>query len=108
MAENAEETAIKPNMNPIKKFSKVRLLQIVGLLSRKFNYETLEFERSLLYRFAFYCALLSKIWTIKFVISCYFPRNHIAQLYLGSFFNFLPHKSRFFIGCAVSIEQAHY
>ena len=71
-------------MDSSKKFSKVRLLQSLGLLARRFNYDTLEFESSWLLRLVFILSLMSKLaFTCKLIISTYFPKTHIAQLYIG-------------------------
>ena len=71
-------------MDSSKKFSKVRLLQSLGLLARRFNYDTLEFESSWLLRLVFILSLMSKLaFTFKLIISTYFPKTHIAQLYIG-------------------------
>ena len=85
------------NMNSSIRFNKVKFLQILGLLSKRFNYQTLKFESYWPFRVWFYLSLFCKIFTIKYVISDYFPQNHVAQLYLGSFFNFLDKDARFFM-----------
>lgn len=92
-----------------KQFNKVKLLQILGLLSRKFNYKTLEFERSWSLRLLFYLSLIAKpLLVFDFFISYFFPRTSVVQLYIGSIFNYLPDHPKFFIGIAVSIEQVNY
>lgn len=78
---------------------------MLGLLDRKINLQTLEFKRSLLLRSIFYLSLLSKVLTIKFIISYWFPKTHYVQLILGSFFNYLPDRARFFMGLAVIIRS---
>ena len=90
--------------NPPKKFSKVRFLQILGLLNKKFNYATLQFEPSLLLNCIFYISLLLKpLYGVKPFISYFFPKNHPAQLIIGSNFNYLPDKPRIFFGITASI-----
>src|SRR4051812_32109109 len=89
---------------PPKQFNKVRLLQILGLLSRKFNYETLEFEPSWSLRLLSLISPIStSLFAFKFFISTFFSRNDIRQLYIGSIFNFLPdQQSRLVWGVVVS------
>lgn len=68
----------------IRKFSKLKLLQSLGLLSKKLNYETSELESSWLLSLVSWLSLLSKLlFAWKLVISSFFPREHIVQLYLG-------------------------
>ena len=71
----------------IKNLSKLRLLQISGLLNRKFNFETLEFEKSWSIKATFFLALLSKfeIRNSKFEISFLLQAGH---------FNFLSEERR--------------
>ena len=93
-------------MDPVKDFSKIRLLQTLGLLSRKFNYVTLEFETSGSFRLIIYTvvSLVSKpLFTIKMFISNFFPKTHIAQLYIGSIWNWLPKDPNFYLGIASAI-----
>ena len=86
-----------------KKFSKVRFLQVQGLLSRKFNYETFEFERSWPLTFVFLVSLILKpLCVFRTLISCFFPRNDMIQLVIGSVFNYLPNSSRFLLSLASS------
>lgn len=108
MAGNSTDSqqAKKPNVNSPKKFSKVKLLQILGLLSRKFNYETSEFESSRSLRLVSYLSVIStQMYCMKFLVSCFFPRNHISQLFIGSVFNYLTGQTKLLIGILVSIEQ---
>ena len=93
-------------MDPVKDLSKIKLLQTLGLLSRKFNYVTLEFETSGSFRLIFYTvvSLVSKpLFTIKMFISNFFPKTHIAQLYIGSIWNWLPKDPNFYLGIASAI-----
>lgn len=100
MSENVEKT-ISAN-----KFSKVKLLQVLGILNRKFNYQTLEFERSWSLDLIFAISLLSKFfYALKLFVSCFFPRNATSQLYFGNPFNHLSDKPKFFMGdCCESIQ----
>ena len=85
-------------MNSSDRFSKVKLLQILGLLSKRFNYETLKFESYWPLRVWFYVSMFLEILTLKLFISYYYPKTNIAQLYLGNIFNFLGDNARFFTG----------
>ena len=74
------------------KFSKGQFLQNLGLLSRRYNHKTSEFERSWVQSLVAYLSLLSKFLLSKFLLSfkifcssyLNIPRTHIIQLYLGS------------------------
>ena len=90
----------------VKKFSKVKLLQMLGLLDKQFNLQTFEFESSLSLRFLFYLSLISKPpSTFKPLISCFFPRNSRIQLFIGSVFNGVSGQARFFFGIGASIQS---
>ena len=92
--------------NPPKKFSKVRLMQILGLLNKELNNATLRFEPSLLFSGIFYSSLLlTPLYCVKLFISNFFPKNHRAQLIIGSNFNYLAEKPRIFFGVVASIVQ---
>lgn len=94
----AQETS-RLNMNSTEKFSKASLFQMIGLLDRTFNYETLKFERSLSLRLWCYFSLISKvIFGVKLFISYYFPKTDPIQLVIGSFFNYLPSDIKYFLG----------
>ena len=93
-----------PKINLLEKFNKVRFLQNLGLLSRQFNYETLEFEKSWLLRLVFYLSLISKpLFSFKQVVGLFWPKNDVRQLYVGSVFNYLADQPKFFLGIGVSI-----
>ena len=104
-AKGTNETKGASSNSP-KKFRKINLLHVLGLLSSKYNYETNEFERSWPLRLVFFCSLLSKpLFTCPFLISCFFEKTDVAQLYVGSVLNYLPQQPKFFIGVGVSVEM---
>ena len=75
----------KPAMDPSKKFSKIKLLQSLGLLSRKFNPETSEFESSLSLSLFFWASMISREWFIfKLPVSYFFPKHSSIQLIVVS------------------------
>lgn len=89
-----------------KKFNKIQFLEILGLLHRKFNNETLEFEPSWPLRLWFIVSMLSKaLLEMKLFTSIFFPRNSIYQLLIGSFFNYVPTGPRMFTGVMVGIKD---
>lgn len=72
--------------NPPKNFSKLKLFQLLGILDRKLNFETLELEPSLSLRLWCYLALIAKlIFGFKLILSSYWPKNHVAQLFIGRY-----------------------
>lgn len=80
-------------MNLPKKFSKVKLLQIMGFCGATFNTKTLEFETSPSLRFMTFLKIFLKVsMPLRFFASVFFPKQSIYQLYCGSMFNFLPGK----------------
>ena len=86
MSENRTENfrASEPKEDQAKNFSKVRFLQIQGLLTRKFSNGKLESQSPWSLRLILYFSLVSKFYfSLKPAISIFFPRNHIAQLYIG-------------------------
>ena len=73
-------------MNSVKTFSKVMLLQRIGLLSKRINYETLEFETSWKLTLVSNLSLVSKVLlAFKLFLSCLFPRASAIQLYIGRY-----------------------
>lgn len=99
------QQAKRSKMNSLKKFSKVRLFQLLGLLARKFNSETLEFEPSWPLRVWFVGSLLSKsLFEIKLFVSNFFARNSRTQLFIGSLFNYTADRPKFFIGLVVCFK----
>ena len=93
------EEAKGPNLNSPVEFSKLRLFQMIGLLDRKFNYETLQFERSPALRLWCYLSLILKsLFGLKFFISYYFPANNRFQLVVGSVFNDVPRHAKYYFG----------
>ena len=81
---DAPERARQPPIDPPKIFSKVSLLQSLGLLNRKFNFETMMFERSLTLDLILCVTLISKpVFAFKPLISYFFPRSDNVQLFVG-------------------------
>ena len=114
-------------MDPPKQFSKIKLLQSIGLLSRNFNPETSKFESSLSLRLLFWVSMISReYFVLKLPVSCFFPQTSRIQLVVvsgsihfeillnydfckltkatltsqGNLFNYLPLSPRFFMGIA--------
>ena len=79
-------------------------MQSIGLLNRKFNDQTLELERSLPLDLNLGISLISKfLFSLKFIVSGFFPQNEIAQLFIGSPFNRLPDKAKnFWVACGIT------
>src|SRR5688500_8728599 len=81
----------KSRMDQSKKFSKLRFLQNLGFLSRKFNNSTFQFEPSWSLRLLFLFSVVMKpAYLLKLLISCYFPQTDKMQLYIGNVFNLVP------------------
>ena len=89
--------------NSAKSFSKVRFLQMQGLLStRKFSNDILEPDSSWSLRLLFYLSLVSKpLFAFKQTLAFFFSKSDQVQLYVGSVFNYLPDQPKIFIGIAV-------
>ena len=67
------------------KFSKVKLFNWVGLLSKKYNFKTHQFEDHWGFRLNMLLSLLLKLsFTMKFYLSSKFEQTSIIQLYIGS------------------------
>lgn len=66
-------------------FSKINLLASCGLLDRKFNFETLEFESSLRHRlWSLLVLIVQETYSISLYASNFFAREDPIQLLLGS------------------------
>lgn len=88
-----------PNVNSPKKFSKLRLFQMLGLLSRTFNWETLKFERSPTLLLWCYLSWISKLlFGYNMFISAFFTKTDPTQLLIGNVFNYLPEKPKYVLG----------
>ena len=69
----------------MKKFKKLELLEFLGLLNARFNYETLQFEESFKCRFGANLRVFLLITScFKYYLSKFWPREHLIQLYIGS------------------------
>lgn len=69
----------------MKKFNKLKLLKFFGLVTCRFNGETLEFEKSFKSRFqAFLCVFLTAMLGLKIYASKFWPQQDAIQLYIGS------------------------
>lgn len=80
-------------------FSKVKLFNLVGLLSERYNFESNQFESHFVLRLNTLLTLLSKLWfTMKFFLSSKFAQSSIVQLYIGSLFNYLSDDQKYFMG----------
>ena len=87
----------------MKQFSKLRFMEFVGLLNSRFDYASLDFEPSARLRFKSYVKLFLYVTLgLKFFLSQFFPRESTVQLLIGSLYNFLEPKPKFFIGLIVS------
>lgn len=87
------------NVNSPKKFSKLRLFQVLGLLSRTFNWESLKFERSPALLLWCYLSWISKLlFGYNIFLSTFFTRTDPAQLFVGSVFNYLPEQPKYILG----------
>ena len=106
MSEIFAESPVEPEVHPVKIFSKVKLLQSLGLLTRKFNSKTRSFEEFWPLQAVFYLCLVSKpLFCFKPLISNFFPENHAAQLLIGNPFNYISGKPKSAFVVGVSIVQ---
>lgn len=77
-------------------------MELVGLLNSRFDYASLEFKKSIGLRLKSYVKLfLYATLGVKFILSMFFPRESIIQLFIGSLYNFLDPKPKFFIAMVV-------
>lgn len=77
----------------MKKFNKIKFFESVGLLDQRLNQETLKFESSLYLRLKSYLILFYQLsFTLKFIVSPFFEKQDIVQLWIGSPFNYLDGK----------------
>ena len=69
----------------MKGFSKVKFLSIIGLLGQKFDFATLQFERSFAQRFKSSLAMfLITSFPFKYYVSMFFKQDDPVQLKIGS------------------------
>lgn len=68
----------------MKKFSKIAFLQRNGLLNRKYNETTRQFEFSCCRLAYSYLTLIAKVTLpLKLFISLFWEREHVYQLWIG-------------------------
>ena len=69
----------------MKQFSKVNFLQGNGLMQRRYNFETGQFDFSSFLLFNSYITLLVKItFPLKLLVSLFWERKDVTQLYIGN------------------------
>lgn len=68
----------------MRKFSKVAFLQTNGLMHRRYNYETHQFDFSAYLLVNSYVTLLVKVsFPLKLFVSMFWERKDVAQLWIG-------------------------
>lgn len=68
-----------------KKFDKIKFLQTWCLLNRRFNYDTLKFEKSWSLRLRCYLITFIKItMPLKLIVSMFFEQKDEIQLLIGT------------------------
>lgn len=76
---------IQANSFDMNQFNKVKFLQTNGLLNARFNYETLQFERSWSLRWRSYLVTFVKAtMPLKLVASWFFDQKDEIQLLIGT------------------------
>lgn len=87
----------------MKKFSKIDVIESMGLTRKKFNRSTQQFETSYLLQIRSYLIHMAVITTFsKYILSLAFDQNSTAQLFVGSFWTYLNYNSRFYLAVLVS------
>ena len=87
----------------MKKFSKIDVIESMGLTQKKFNRSTQQFETSYLLQIRSYLIHMAVITTFsKYILSLAFDQNSTAQLFVGSFWTYLNYNSRFYLAVLVS------
>ena len=87
----------------MKKFSKIDVIESMGLTRKKFNRSTQQFETSYLLQIRSYLIHIAVITTFsKYILSLAFDQNSTAQLFVGSFWTYLNYNSRFYLAVLVS------
>ena len=85
-------------------FSKLKILQNIGLFSRKFDHETHQFKKSLPQRLKCHLILLFKAgFLFKIFLSNFFGRTEGIQLWIGNMYLYLPDETKSWIGIIVGI-----
>lgn len=68
----------------MRKFSKVAFLVSNGLMQRRYNYETNQFEFSgYLLVYSYITLLIQVTFPLKLFVSLFWDRQHVYQLYIG-------------------------
>ena len=79
----------------VKKFSKIRFLQVIGFLDRKLNPETWKLERSLpLLLYGYLCLILKLTHCSRLFVCLFWSREDPKQIMVGSLFNYLDDEPR--------------
>ena len=87
-----------------KKFNKLKLLEIIGLIDSRYNYNSGRFESSWRLRLKYYAIFLVKAtFCVKICMSNFFERTDAVQLFIGSPYNFFSVDIKRFISLAAFI-----
>ena len=79
----------------MKKINRVNFLQMLALLDKRFSYEHQTFETSIYVKIRTYLIVLANATMgLKLFICTLFPRRHLAQLFIGSPYNYLSDVQR--------------
>ena len=88
----------------MKKFDKLKYLEYLGLIERRFNYTTERFESSWRLRLKYYAILLLKVtFCLKIFASRFFEQTDPVQLLIGSPYTYFGEGIRRFITLAAFI-----
>ena len=80
----------------MEKFDKLKIFETLGFMQQKFDGSKFKKSTSL-YVKSFFILFFTILVPFKFFISIFFEREDIRQFYIGSFYNFLPLISRWFM-----------
>lgn len=88
----------------MKKFSKLRIFETLGLFAWKFDCDKLKIESSFYPRLKSHLILLFKVVVLfKIYLSNFFGRHDLTQLAIGNLYLYLPDMVKRFIGIIVSV-----
>lgn len=98
---------MQQNEKPVE-FSKLDFLVSCGLLDRKFNFQTLQFESSLRRRLRSVLVLaVQESFLVSFYLSPFFEREDPIQLAIGNPYNYLDSGPKRFVGVMGLIVVSH-
>ena len=83
----------------MKKLEKIKIFQFIGFVQGEYDNDDKKIrKRPINYIKSFFVFISTLLLPFKLFLSIFFDRHDTAQLYIGSWFNYLQNEIRFYMG----------